>query len=135
MYSCSQPPKTHRKHPSMFQNSNWEVIMKFPMISGFLLDFMHLVDGGVIMDWIDHFLEALKKPSDDPKIDKEIDPKDLRQLLTEDIPERAKFLSRFRMLEQTRPLRYLCIKKYWYFILLLFTTPPPPPSPSFIYIF
>lgn len=89
--------------------------MKFPrMITGFVLDIMHLLDGGVIEDWLEAFMGALKKKDDRFQHDKEM-PQTIGYLrsMVHDINARVKLLSRFRMLEQSRPLRY-------YILILLF---------------
>ena len=75
------------------------------MVTGFLLDFMHLVDGGVIEDWFKVFLEALE--TKDSVHDAKMTTSNgfLRVMVSRDIPDRIHFLNKFRMLEQTRPLR------------------------------
>lgn len=97
----------HRINPSLFETSAWNTILKFPMVSGFLLDFMHLVDGGVLADWLEEFLAALKKK--DPVYDANmtISDSNLRAMVGKDVPDRIDNLNKYRMLEQTRPIRYI----------------------------
>lgn len=99
----------------MFENYAGEpIIRSFPMITGFILDVMHLLDGGVLQDWLNLFLASLKKKDGkDPHDNAMVHTTErLRAIFTTEISLRAKFLNRFRMLEQSRPLRcqmYICI--------------------------
>jgi hypothetical protein len=50
----------HRKKRSCFEDPDTgEEIYKFPMISGFFLDPMHLIDGGVLKDFLEKLVDRI----------------------------------------------------------------------------
>ena len=53
---------SHRRKPSIFDDlATGLQIFGFPMISGFILDMMHLLDGGVIKDFFRRIMGRIFK--------------------------------------------------------------------------
>ena len=81
--------KCHRMRPSMFEDSEWRVLLQFPCITGFILDSMHMIDGGLLID----FIETMYRFGfDSPTI-------------AEKLEQRIVWMNKFTFLEQARSLR------------------------------
>lgn len=98
--------KFHRKQNvlegSMFDDKHGQVLYDFPHISGFPLESMHVIDGGVIKDIHDAIEKACKKVRLNPGAQKTI----FENILDTDVHDMVQFLRRFTLIEQERKLRY-----------------------------
>ena len=64
IYKFNQEKSVHRKKPSCFQDAKTgETTFSFPMVSGFFLDPMHLIDGGVLKDFMERIVDRLSSHS------------------------------------------------------------------------
>jgi len=99
--------KTHRRtnplEGSMFEDKDGEVLYDFPHVSGFPLESMHVIDGGVIQDIHEVIQNACEKVRLDPSnLTKK--PKFVN-ICNKDVDEMIQFLKGFSLKEQARDLR------------------------------
>lgn len=94
--------RKHRQKPSMFEDDDWEEILPFPCVSGFALESMHLIDGGVLKDFHKTLEDLVMNVWEDPH-----DPKNNNQISIRDtvVADRIAFLNKFCLNEQARKLR------------------------------
>ena len=87
----------------MFEDKNGEVIYEFPHVSGFPLESMHVIDGGVFED-VHTFLEekcrTVRVNPSDPNTA-------TMSILDTDVQDRIAFLNKYKLIEQARSLRYV----------------------------
>ena len=104
------PKKSHRQRPSMFEDADGDEILPFPCVSGFALESMHLIDGGVLKDIHSTFEKLVKKVWEDPT-----DPRNVTQISIRDtvVADRIAFLNKFCLTEQARKLRFVIIRHYY----------------------
>jgi len=85
----------------MFEDKTGKVLYEFPYVSGFPLESMHMVDGGVFKHVHEFFLKLCDKVPIDPA-----DPKSKTYSISDsDIEDRIKFLDQYKLTEQARALR------------------------------
>jgi hypothetical protein len=86
-----QQDRCHRMRPSMFEDHKWTLLLDFPCITGFVMESMHLIDGGLLPD----FISALYKLG--------FNIPNVAEKLEKTIP----WMNKFTFLEQARSLRFV----------------------------
>jgi hypothetical protein len=88
---------------SMFEDKTGAVLYEFPHVSGFPLESMHMVDGGVFK----HVHEFFQKLCQKVPVDPYNETTRTYSIEESDIEDRIKFLDKFKLREQARALRFV----------------------------
>lgn len=96
----------------MFEDKEWTPLLKFPCILGFVLDSMHLVDGGVFKDLINNLILVIQLKFDGPFSECEtLDPETIIRrshkcpAIIEFLDKKLDWMNRFKFLETPRKMR------------------------------
>lgn len=88
----------------MFQDGRGIDIIPFPCISGFPLECMHLIDGGVLKKFLEKFVsaatQAIVHPGEDPTGRVKV-----RSLVDSELEDAINFFQPFCLSDQARTLR------------------------------
>lgn len=95
----------HRMDHSMFEDSGGNDRIWFPCVNGFPLEMMHVVDGGVIKDFMTDFIACAAKATDPvPPGEK---PGRRYSIIDTELEEVIQFFIPFSNSDQERKLRYI----------------------------
>lgn len=96
----------------MFEDKDGEPLLDFPCIRGFVLECMHLVDGGVFKDLIDNLVVAIQLKFNGPLSEYETLDHATRAARSHSsaaillvLEEKMQWMNKFKFLEQNRKLR------------------------------
>ena len=89
----------------MFEDEEGEAILPFPCVSGFVLDSMHLLGGGVFKDFIKHLATAVTWKFDKNEPDLQFGARYTDTKIFKMLEEKIVWMNKFRFPEQARSLR------------------------------
>lgn len=96
---------SHRVSDSMFQDKEGNEVLEFPCIRGFPLESMHLIDGGVIKEFMQELVACCSKASDNDQSEKTQKRRPTYSIIETELEDAIKFYRPFSLSDQNRKLR------------------------------